>query len=154
MGDNHDDPHALEGLQIYSVIRAQIEHEDNLINARVIWMVISQSFLFTSFATALNSPAKTEDQFFPKLHTWLLWLVPGVGIALSCLVGISILSSLHRLRATRDFFAHYPTDKRNDRFPPIESTTLHDSIGPVPPVTIPVVFILAWGALLLQHAFE
>ena len=27
----------LEPLQIYSAMRGQIEHEDNLINARIIW---------------------------------------------------------------------------------------------------------------------
>jgi hypothetical protein len=154
MDSTRDTSNALEPLQIYSAMRGQIEHEDNLINARIIWMVIAQSFLFSSFATALNSPAPPSDQFFPALHNWLLWLIPGIGVSLSLLVGISIAASLRRLEELRLMFTRYRGPQEQAQFPPIESTTMADSLGPLPPILIPCLFIASWTALLLRHAFE
>src|SRR3954454_204549 len=119
MDSPRDKCDVLEPLQMYSAMRGQVEHEDNLINARIIWMVIAQSFLFTSFATALNSPARPPDQFFPALHNWLLWLVPGIGVALSLLVGISVRTSLRRLRELRAMFSKYRGPNEQAQFPPI-----------------------------------
>ena len=44
----------LSGLEYYRLIRERIEHEDNLVVQRLLWLVASQSFLFTACAIVLN----------------------------------------------------------------------------------------------------
>ncbi len=37
-------------------LRRRIEHEDNLVNQRLSWLVASQAFMLTAFAILLNAP--------------------------------------------------------------------------------------------------
>ena len=45
-----------EATQSLENIRRRIEHEDNLLNQRVSWVVSSQAFLLTGYAILLNGP--------------------------------------------------------------------------------------------------
>jgi hypothetical protein len=43
-------------------IRRRIEHEDNLLNQRVSWIVSSQAFLLTGYAILLNAPIESRNE--------------------------------------------------------------------------------------------
>ncbi|WP_017718261.1 hypothetical protein [Kamptonema formosum] len=47
--------------EIYEVICNQISSENDLLNQRVNWLVISQSFLFSAYASLLNAPKEAKD---------------------------------------------------------------------------------------------
>ena len=45
-------------LDEYVLLREEIRHQDNLINARLSWLVSSQAFLLSAFAVTLNGAAQ------------------------------------------------------------------------------------------------
>jgi hypothetical protein len=44
---------------LYDRIRAKIEHEDNLVNQRIMWMITIQGFLFTAYGFSLSAEASS-----------------------------------------------------------------------------------------------
>ena len=57
-----------------------MRHEDNLINARLSWLVNSQSFLFGAFAITLNGSAQSKFPMYAKLNVILVTWLPMAGI--------------------------------------------------------------------------
>jgi hypothetical protein len=53
-----DAQHSLSPVDLYHLVRSQIEHEDNLVSARLSWLLASQSCVFTAYAITLNGPVK------------------------------------------------------------------------------------------------
>jgi hypothetical protein len=43
--------------RLYDRIRAKIEHEDNLVNQRIMWMITLQGLLFTAYGFSLSAEA-------------------------------------------------------------------------------------------------
>jgi hypothetical protein len=56
----------------YTFLSEEMRHEDNLINARIPWLVNSQSFLFGAFATTLNGGAQPKFPIYAKLNVNLV----------------------------------------------------------------------------------
>ena len=52
--------------QSLETIRKRIEHEDNLLNQRVSWIVSSQAFLLTGYAILLNGPQVLRSEQFER----------------------------------------------------------------------------------------
>jgi hypothetical protein len=50
------DPGDLSRAEFYQLIRGQIEHEEETVNQRVMWQIISQAFFFGAYASLLNAP--------------------------------------------------------------------------------------------------
>ena len=80
--DTHDAPPAAD-WSLYNALREQWTHEDNLINHRLMWLILSQGLLFTAYGT-LNT-----DQ-----HRWLVIGFPVFGMAVSAVIGVSIYAAL------------------------------------------------------------
>jgi magnesium-transporting ATPase (P-type) len=82
---------------LYDRIRAKIEHEDNLVNQRIMWMVTLQGLLFTAYvfslsaeATALNVPSSDKVSSFISTLTTLrqAMVALGVGSSFATLLGV------------------------------------------------------------------
>ena len=74
--------------ELYRAMREQWTHEDNLVNHRLMWLILSNGFLFTAYGTLSTA----------KLH-WLVIGFPFFGIAVAAVIGVSIFAAL---AATRD----------------------------------------------------
>jgi hypothetical protein len=61
----------LTRAQYYDRIRSQIEHEDELINLRVVWQLLAQSFFFSTYASAANCTEGSEKRFVRRGATTL-----------------------------------------------------------------------------------
>jgi hypothetical protein len=122
----------------------QIQNEDNLVNQRLIWMVFSQSFLFSAFATIMNAPEKPKNIIFSHLQDGLVWLLPCIAIIAGGLVYLSILTSLANIKHLRQAYEAYPEDQSIQAFPPIQSTPIVRWFAAFPPTLLPLVFILTW----------
>ena len=48
-----------EAEALYDRIRAKIEHEDNLVNQRIMWMITLQGLLFTAYGFSLSAEASS-----------------------------------------------------------------------------------------------
>jgi hypothetical protein len=53
-----------DATQSLENIRHRIEHEDNLLNQRVSWVVSSQAFLLTGYAILSNGPQALRNEHF------------------------------------------------------------------------------------------
>jgi len=67
----------------YRALREQWTHEDNLVNHRTTWLILSEGLLFTAYGSLVS--AKT---------TWFIYSFPLFGIAIAAVIGVSIYAAL------------------------------------------------------------
>jgi hypothetical protein len=144
-------PKSLPAADFYQLIHEQISNEDDSMNQRVNWLIISQSFFFSGFATLLSSPPKPEDNGYADLHDLLFWIIPSVSLMTSLLIYIGILTSLFYMARLRRSFQTYPSDNTTEHFPPIQGTTTTRRLAQLPAIVVPLLFICTWVVLLIQQ---
>jgi hypothetical protein len=124
-------------------IQTRLNHEDDLINQRVSWLVSSQSFLLTAYAITVNGLAGDDTKPLVHLQRKLLSLLPVVGVTCVLLVVVALIGGLMALSELRSFAA--------TRLPKQElfliSKPKAQFLGVSAPVLIPVAFLLIWGVL-------
>ena len=114
----------LTRAQYYDRIRSQIEHEDELINFRVVWQLLAQSFFFSTYASLLNVE-QPKSVLFHQEQEVLFWLVPVAALFAGLLTAVSIFTSLANIAHLRHLFEDYAKDEAaKDQsaklFPPIQ----------------------------------
>ncbi|MGD1020861.1 MAG: hypothetical protein ABSA12_16240 [Verrucomicrobiia bacterium] len=151
-------PPTLEGsslspLEYYNVVRARIEHEDNLVVQRLSWLVASQSFLFTAYAIVTNGLASQPPppgclRFSAQLQL-LYQLIPVVGTLTCGLIYVSILAAIASMRQLRNsYHSRFPDDEHG--LPPIMTRAPIRSFGHSAAILLPPLFIIIWFALLMH----
>lgn len=141
MSSDHKPP---ANLEMYRILRGEIEHEDQLINHRLSWLVSSQAFMLTAFAITLNAPVLFVNPIYAKLNRILYLLLPFTGMVSALLIYPSILGAIIALqRLQRHSRGRTPTD-----LPPIHGSPLTIILGHCGPLLIPWVFIVTWLVLL------
>jgi hypothetical protein len=73
----------LPDWDLYRALREQWTHEDNLVNHRLMWLILSEGLLFTAYGTLSTA----------KLH-WLVLGFPFFGMAVAAVIGVSIFAAL------------------------------------------------------------
>ena len=130
--------------EIYRILRGEIEHEDQLINHRLSWLVSSQAFMLTAFAITLNAPVLFVNPIYAKLNRILYQLLPFTGMVSALLIYPSILGAIIALqRLQRHSRGRTPAD-----LPPIHGSSMTIVLGHCGPILIPWVFIVTWLVLL------
>ena len=87
-GAHQKSPQVIPDWDLYHALREQWTHEDNLVNHRLMWLILSQGLLFTAYGT-LNIDK----------HRWLVIGFPLFGMAVAAVIGISIFAALGASRA-------------------------------------------------------
>lgn len=146
-----DQAKPLTTADFYQLIHEQLNNEDNSMNQRVNWLIVSQSFFFSGFATLLSSPPNPEEGHYAELKQLLLWIIPGISLATSILIYIGIVVSLIYMADLRKTFQIYPQDDTTAHFPPIQGTTLTRRMAHSPALAVPLLFICTWAVLLIQE---
>src|SRR5437868_7692814 len=77
---------------LYKVIRSQIEHLDNTISQRVVWLTLSQSFFVSGFAILVTG--NPNNPRFINMQSILLILFPIVSLILVLLSLFDIIAGL------------------------------------------------------------
>lgn len=139
----------LTPLDYYNVVRARIEHEDNLIVQRLSWLVASQSFFFTAYAIVTNGlatqPQSIRSHFMEQLEL-LFRLIPIVGALTCVLIYVSILAAVVSMNRLRDSYrSRFPEDEK--AMPPIMTRPPIRIFGHSAAVLLPLVFITVWLVL-------
>ena len=132
-----------------SMIAAEIRHEDGLISQRVTWLVISQSFLFGTFATLVGQ--RTVVGAATGAVKLLLILIPIVGVFLPLLVLVAMGAAsfaMRQWRAERDRICEMPEAKQLD-WPRLKQRKMVSLLGQLLPVAVSVGFLLAWLVILI-----
>jgi hypothetical protein len=68
---------------LYRAYREQWTHEDNLVNHRLMWLIMSGGLLFTAYGTQSGGHVK-----------WLIFGFPFFGMAIATLIGVGIFTAL------------------------------------------------------------
>jgi len=125
-------------------VRARLDHELVLLNQRMTWMVMSNSFLFTAFAVSLGATTGRSSAYEPVAEA-LVRLLPLSAIAslvsyyVSAAAGLFAMTRLHRFMKVGD-------DE-------VLSTALvggriQRMSGLAAPLVLPIIFLVTWVALL------
>ena len=108
----------------YDRFLSNIEHEDNLINHRLSWLLVSQSFLFGASVAANPVPSIIR----------IIGIVSALASYVGLVAAILSIATLSRLCEER-----IP-----DRFPPAVGAAPLHAMGLVAPIVIPPIFVLGW----------
>lgn len=78
--------HSQADWDLYRALREQWTHEDNLVNHRLMWLILSEGLLFTAYGTLSSA----------KLH-WLVIGFPFFGMAVAGVIGVSIFAAFEAI---------------------------------------------------------
>jgi hypothetical protein len=133
---------------MYRTSRGQIEHFDNAINVRVIWLSIGQSFFFGVYATLVSIKAPTPDLLDKQKILTIILPIAALLTALFTL--FDVIANLVYMRRLRLTYEENTKDIESDRiYPyiwgkPTDRVFQHSS-----PTLIPIIFIISWVVILL-----
>src|SRR5258706_2806582 len=100
MNNAHASPDKGLSYREYVRLREEIRHQDNLINARLSWLVSSQSFLLNGFAVALNGSARSLLPIYAKLNVILVASLPVAGLVTDLSSHLKMWVAVFRLKAS------------------------------------------------------
>jgi hypothetical protein len=124
----------------YLAAREKWVHEDNLINYRLSWLLLSQTILFATYAVLLAAP-NTVPQF--ERINKLLVILPWIGVVNLIIAYISILAALS---------AQYKLKEAIGREFEVTLGTLTLGgfiLGHLAAIFLPWVFFVAWFVLII-----
>ena len=125
MNDNEDQ---------YKRLRDKWEHEDEVINHRLTWLLVSQTILFAGWGALLEMAQTTQNA--EKIGRLIQW-VPFFGILTSLLILVSIVAATVAMVHLKSQNASIQADPKATKW------------GLFAPIGLPVVFIAAWVAALV-----
>jgi hypothetical protein len=134
--------------EVYKVIRGQVEHVDNNLGQRVIWLVIAQSFFFGAYATLINGkPAMPE---LNMIHGALIKILPIAALLTVTFTFIDVVTSIIYMKNLRK---KYETSLNDDidsdaDYPNITGSKTQRIFMHTSPILIPSLFIILWIILL------
>ena len=141
-----DLPHFL--TQIGRVSDA-VKAEFDLIGTRMTWLVISQSFMFATFATAAANVALPNREFSTVLK-YLVVMIPVLGVTFAILVGLAI-GTAHsvaiEMKNQRDKLINELPE--NLRITLVPSRDKAHQNGNLPAAYVPWLLVAAWGGAIL-----
>lgn len=151
--DKSSEDDASSALEHYKIIRAQIEHEDNLINQRLSWFVTSQSFLFTAYALLLNAPVQVRLPEISRQQNLLFLIIPLVAICTGLLIYTTIAAAMLAMHHLRVPVREHASRVGSHDLPPVEGYRQTHALGHAAPLLMPLVFIVVWCILLARLRF-
>lgn len=132
------------GDEVYGRIRAEIQFEIGLVNARVNWLIASQAFLFVP----LTMGAKGGDIGSSPFHP----LIPALGVAICALTLVSILAAVWRSRQWRakaEVGAHRGETAAREFSIVAPRTPVIPWMGMIGALGVPATLLATWGYLLI-----
>jgi hypothetical protein len=127
-------------------IRSRLEHEDNLVNHRLSWILTSQAFLLTGYAILLNASAVLRPESFARHHSILMLLIPWIGVITVLVLWFAIVGALITMRDLRAS-ASIQSGCGPDH---IHGRQITRWLGLSAPLLIPAVFLFTWLMIILS----
>jgi hypothetical protein len=125
-------------------LRRRIEHEDNLVNQRLSWLVASQAFMLTAFAISLNAPPTSLTPAYAAASHVLVALLPYAAIACIFIIWFTLAGAIWSMKLLRNRASAIAMP--NDI--PVQSPPAVRALGLVAPMGIPFVFLVLWVVVL------
>jgi hypothetical protein len=149
----------------YKIFRAYVEHEDVLVNNRLLWNINIQGFLFATYGFSVQKLAEVVSG-----HEWkvsgivplcsLIVMLPIVGFLVSCFSLIGVVAAQDAIRALKEQWEGLV----GEEYSPKDLTLLpnligggkgasymkHHEWGFHAPKMIPVICLTVWALLFLS----
>jgi len=127
-------------LDTYDRYCRQIDKEDDLINQRINWLLVSQSILFAALGISNRTILDVTLE------------VALVGIGVSVFIGASVWGALLSLRSYRQkLIESCPPEKDvNCCYPQLHRSRFNMGLGLVAPILIPVLLLVAWIIVIFE----
>ena len=147
----------LNRAEFYGLIRSQIDHQDELVNQRVMWQIITQAFFFSAYTSLLNAQKEAKTPMFEAEQLLLIWLLPIAGLLAGALTYVSIIVSIKTIEHLRSLYEEFasqkpPEDNSSKWYPYIQGPPHLTKWGKLTPILMPAVFTLAWLIILARLA--
>jgi hypothetical protein len=142
---------ALPEIDLYRIVREQIEHEDSLISERLSWFMTSQSFLFTGYAISLTAHIEVRTPWHAAQQA-LVFIIPVIAICTAFLFWLAILVGIGVMRRLRRFLNSRMSEALKNALPPVQTTGVRLALALSGPVILPPLFISTWAILAVRTA--
>jgi len=146
----------------YKIFRDYVEHEDNLINNRLMWNITIQGFLFATYGFAVEKLVESpinENRLFALRGLIVVLPLFGIGISLVSFMGVvaaqsaikNLVTQWNEIHQTNGQQLPYligggvPDGDKSGK----EATQAHRR-GFWAPLCFPWIFVAAWAALLFH----
>lgn len=136
--------------QYYSIVRGQIEHEDNLIGQRLSWFVAAHSFLFTAYAITVSNSGPNHTQPVIERMRLLLWIIPTTAILTCVLIYAAIVAGSIAIMSLRRLYHNYVDYAAIEGLPAVQGYRRTQLLGQSAPMLMPLVFLIVWLILLVR----
>lgn len=125
---------------------SQIRAEFEVINQRMTWMMVAQSFLFIAYANVWVGLSRGFHTILSKLAV----IIPLIGIAMAILVRLAIWAAHSVVSKVKDERARFENDHPayKDYKISVHRKEIEHRLGNLPAQILPFVFIAAWAGLL------
>ncbi len=134
---------SLSDIEYYSLIRSQIEHEDNLIGQRLSWFVASQSFFFTAYAIVVSNLRQGVVAHHQQIL--LYHIIPLAGAVTCTLLYCTTLGGHFAIRNLSRLYQK-ESEGRPSGLPPVHGLRRTQFLGEAAPFFFPR-FFFAFGWL-------
>ncbi len=137
---------ALDADQVrtYEVFRKRIVDEDNLIHARVMWLIISESMLIALFGALISI---SPSNFY---YRGLGVVVDLAGILITALGFFAIRAAQFEIKYIVRFYKEKHSDVANDGLvPALTGQDANHKIGHLVPYSIPIIIAVVWVMCIL-----
>jgi hypothetical protein len=139
--------------EYYKLYRDRITIEDQLVYYRVSWLLISQSIMFSVWASAFFRARAAGDK--GQAIGWqgtVCLAVLGILICVIVYAGIlAAIAAASQLR--REYDQNHPQGSRHPRVPSLVSEGWVHVCGRLGPLALPPLFVAAWAAVALVAWF-
>ncbi len=126
----------------YRLLREHWTHEDDLINHRVSWLILSQGLLFASYSIFIQLPA---PQYTAKVQ-YLVKYLPLMGLGISLFFTYGIYAALSAMDDIKD---RYQCSGFDESLAPLYPSKSRLFQGKLPARIMPFLFVILWLIALL-----
>ncbi|MEO1104012.1 MAG: hypothetical protein AAFW98_09835 [Pseudomonadota bacterium] len=144
--------------EVYDVYRDYLKHEDSLINNRMTWLILSQSFFFTTYALAIGRLSAAEEPIRTQIETFLN-AVATLGIIVGFATCMSILAALNAIEGLKRRWANHGANEATEnptfaeerkRLPDLTGggNAFASIFGFFMPIVMPLIFVGIWFYVL------
>jgi hypothetical protein len=133
-------------LKEYIFLREEVRHQDNILNARLSWLVSSQAFLLSGFAVTVNGIGVSMQPMYMQVNSVLFVALPLAGLITVIVSYATIWAAILRMRNIR-CLAHgsHPAN-----LPMVQAGVFVRRLGLAGPLLIPIVFFAVWSAIIIR----
>jgi len=130
-----------DAQRLIEIVHREIHYEHGLISNRMSWYVTSQSFLMAAFAVVGG---------YMHSFPWLAkWFIPPLGMLISVVTLVSIGAAIRVMSELRN--EEKCLRNKHDPRSPFKLLRKHTHVmGLLPPVSVPLLFLIAWLMIWLK----